>query len=1101
MSNEEHFSRLQSAVSGIQAENISIGDINQSIINSSNSRYNHIGVIISEYNRNVARSEKSFKDRSRGNQKNMQKELQNCLQDLNRQSKACQQDIVNREKNIKEINKYGKLLIDIDEEVRNDRSNKKSAYDKKSADENASTNGLFIAGYSAYLLYQENKQKKESEAELEETKRNISELKYLIPLVEGYLRGSSPEELNIDQVFDDASLENLSSCVRESICSIKHSYRSQQSDLEDSYYEELNRYKIERNIRVYREELQYCLDEDGYPLSTSKMRFLDSRQRSFDLEQEDIQSIVEEIINPFSEENLRTYERAYQEKLGQDGYPLNGNSVEILQELKEILGLHAFSFIQLEAESIERSLVKPFYQNNFQDYQKSYREKLEERGVGLGNEDLVQLDKLQLRLGLKDFIFEDFDIKKAEGKLIKIVYQENCCRYEQEYKKILSQEGFPLSLDSIRDLSSLEEALGLESVQFLDCTDLKSIKRELVEPFYRANLQTYSEEYRRKLYQFGINYSQSNAPDLNNLRRGFGIDSYYLENLGLPDLFDLEEVNKIETSLIEIVYQENFQRYEKEYKRKLEKEGFFLSYSTISELIHLEEILGLGSFKFESCPELKSVKSKWLRPFYQVNLQSYSKEYKRKLSQIGLNFAENSNLELERMRSSFGLSSTHLKNLNLQGQFFLLESDLFTLEKNAREAFYIESLQCYAQEINRNLESSNDCSGDSNLSQSLQALGIRSEDIKIVEGITRNNWDIDHLFRERNTDVSYWKLINYLEQREWRKADDLTRELLLKLATRNSQAFLDKESIEKISERDIYTLDLLWVEYSKENFGFSVQKKIYEQVERKKQLFAQEVGWSNQAGILGMFAWKSYNDLNFTVNAPKGHLPVWRVKGKEILVDDFSHLKIWNFKENESKPEEMLGDGDTSKPNSSTTNILSQSFQKIFESINQFEIKQKVDKMGIDGFINQCALLSATTGAASGFGGFATMIVGVPFDVLNNVLQQFRVTLGIIYYKKGIYKVSFSELITIVGVSIGVEVGATLTKSVMINIANKILVQLSASAAGKAVPFLGAAIGGSVNYGFVRAIGAAVKRIDMSTYTFQSEGERHSKSLSSGKGT
>ena len=58
----------------------------------------------------------------------------------------------------------------------------------------------------------------------------------------------------------------------------------------------------------------------------------------------------------------------------------------------------------------------------------------------------------------------------------------------------------------------------------------------------------------------------------------------------------------------------------------------------------------------------------------------------------------------------------------------------------------------------------------------------------------------------------------------------------------------------------------------------------------------------------------------------------------------------------------------------------------------------------------------------------------------------------------------------------------------MISIANKILVRLSASAAGKAVPFLGAAIGGSVNYGFVKAIGAAVKRIDMNAYTFQAEG-------------
>lgn len=151
--------------------------------------------------------------------------------------------------------------------------------------------------------------------------------------------------------------------------------------------------------------------------------------------------------------------------------------------------------------------------------------------------------------------------------------------------------------------------------------------------------------------------------------------------------------------------------------------------------------------------------------------------------------------------------------------------------------------------------------------------------------------------------------------------------------------------------------------------------------------------------------------------------------------------------------------------------LLSQSFHKAFESINQFEVKKGVD----------------ATGAATGFGGFATMIVGVPVDVVNNVIQQFRVTLGVIYYRKGVYNVSFGELMKIVGVSIGVEVGATLTKSVMISIANKILVRLSASAAGKAIPFFGAVIGGSVNYGFIKFIGAAVKRIDMKDHTFQSE--------------
>lgn len=167
--------------------------------------------------------------------------------------------------------------------------------------------------------------------------------------------------------------------------------------------------------------------------------------------------------------------------------------------------------------------------------------------------------------------------------------------------------------------------------------------------------------------------------------------------------------------------------------------------------------------------------------------------------------------------------------------------------------------------------------------------------------------------------------------------------------------------------------------------------------------------------------------------------------------------------------------------------LLAKSFMKVFESISQYQIKKGVDDKGIDGFIAHCATLAAATGAATGFGGFTTMALGLPVDIINNVAQQFRVTLAVIYYKKGVYKVSFTELMAIIGVSLGVEMGATVTKAVMLNIANKILARLSVSAAGKAVPFLGAAVSGSVNYGFIKFIGASVKKIDMSSFTLEVE--------------
>jgi len=164
--------------------------------------------------------------------------------------------------------------------------------------------------------------------------------------------------------------------------------------------------------------------------------------------------------------------------------------------------------------------------------------------------------------------------------------------------------------------------------------------------------------------------------------------------------------------------------------------------------------------------------------------------------------------------------------------------------------------------------------------------------------------------------------------------------------------------------------------------------------------------------------------------------------------------------------------------------FIAESFEKVFDSIDEFAIKKGVDEMGIDKFISHCATLAAGTGAASGFGGFTTMIVGVPADVVNNIFQQFRVTLAVIYHKKGIYRVSFGDFMKIVGVSLGVEAGATLTKAILLSIARKILAR---STAGKLMPLVGAPIGAFVNYQFIQFIGKAVKQIDMSSFVFESD--------------
>ena len=154
-------------------------------------------------------------------------------------------------------------------------------------------------------------------------------------------------------------------------------------------------------------------------------------------------------------------------------------------------------------------------------------------------------------------------------------------------------------------------------------------------------------------------------------------------------------------------------------------------------------------------------------------------------------------------------------------------------------------------------------------------------------------------------------------------------------------------------------------------------------------------------------------------------------------------------------------------------------FKRVFDSINQHGVKKGVDTMGLDGFIRHCARLSAGSGAITGIGGTASLLVGLPFDVINNLTQQFRVTLAVIYDRKGNYNIGFEEFMSIVAVSIGVEAGLVMTRSLFENIAERLLIRMGAKVGGRLIPVAGAFIGATTNYFFIKSVGASVKALPL----------------------
>lgn len=129
----------------------------------------------------------------------------------------------------------------------------------------------------------------------------------------------------------------------------------------------------------------------------------------------------------------------------------------------------------------------------------------------------------------------------------------------------------------------------------------------------------------------------------------------------------------------------------------------------------------------------------------------------------------------------------------------------------------------------------------------------------------------------------YGKLRDLLAAGEWREADNETARVMLAVANREKESWLDVESIDKFPCEDLKAIDFLWVKYSHGRFGFSVQKRIYQELggtreydEAVMEAFGDRVGWRKGGD------WLYYDNLTFSTKALPGHLP--RVVGRGWVV-------------------------------------------------------------------------------------------------------------------------------------------------------------------------------------------------------------------------
>ena len=137
--------------------------------------------------------------------------------------------------------------------------------------------------------------------------------------------------------------------------------------------------------------------------------------------------------------------------------------------------------------------------------------------------------------------------------------------------------------------------------------------------------------------------------------------------------------------------------------------------------------------------------------------------------------------------------------------------------------------------------------------------------------------------------VHFSRLKELLIAQNWKEADQETKEIILRVAKQEEKGWLQSTDIENFPCTELQTLDQLWLKYSDRRFGFSVQKRIWQEMGGKVDLETESrlgdcLGWRQQE------SWLSYSNLDFSKDAPLGHLPAspflvwWRVSVGVVIL-------------------------------------------------------------------------------------------------------------------------------------------------------------------------------------------------------------------------
>ncbi|GMH60797.1 hypothetical protein TL16_g03127, partial [Triparma laevis f. inornata] len=146
--------------------------------------------------------------------------------------------------------------------------------------------------------------------------------------------------------------------------------------------------------------------------------------------------------------------------------------------------------------------------------------------------------------------------------------------------------------------------------------------------------------------------------------------------------------------------------------------------------------------------------------------------------------------------------------------------------------------------------------------------------------------------------MDYVPLATMLATGQLVEADQFTRDALIKLAGSKEagRTFVYFTEVKKIPSTDLATIERLWLKFSDNKFGYSVQRDIWNKSAKGDfEKFCKKIGWTTKDGeVERKLKWFGASEFIYDVKkAPKGHLPLTSaLRGTALIKKLLSH-PVW----------------------------------------------------------------------------------------------------------------------------------------------------------------------------------------------------------------